>query len=507
MERPRPDRILADWDKVSRQASRPGLPRRTTLTTGMPGPTGAGVAVLAVLVVAIAAAGVWLRMPRGDGAPAVGPSASPTAALVADDSIPRCEDVPQISAPAEWYRDSPIYVANEQPKEEIRAWAAGKPGFEEIWLDRDHLGWITVAFSEEAEARQRELEERFPDVGVVAVGVDWTMAELEALQRRVVQELRPLFPVTSWTSVTQGVVGIDVGVLNQERIAAVEERFAGQRVCIAGADPADVPAEGPQPQQGEGWRLLADEQGAGQPYRTGIATDQASYETLWTDIGLSGAPPPVDFESEVVIWFGAVYGSSCPNLRLDDVVVDQERALVHAEIVLVGVPAACSADANPHAYLVALERTRLPSGPFAIQLGADDPPAGVPEERTLVDVDLSRPGAVAGPGDVHGDPSLPEPFMNESGAVVEPGFPAPYRLAVHCGIEWLGYVNNIAWRAEASGGDPNFIPSEWRAVVDDAQTVELSITLRTEPEPVITATANGHTVTYRPTADEPPGCR
>ena len=105
--------------------------------------------------------------------------------------------------------------------------------------------------------------------------------------------------------------------------------------------------------------------------------------------------------------------------------VNRERALVHAEIVLVDSPMACTDDANPHAYLVAVERARLPSGPFAIQLGADDPPAGVPEERTLVDADLSRPGAVAGPGAVHGDPSLPEPFVLEPGSIMEPEIEYP----------------------------------------------------------------------------------
>lgn len=421
-------------------------------------------------------------------------------------SIPLCETVERISAPAEWYRDSPIYVANEQPTEEIRAWAAGQPGFEELWIDREHLGWITVAFSADAEARQAELEQDFPDIGVVAVGVDWTMAELEELERRVAEEIAPLFPVGSWSSITQGVVGIGVGVLEEERIAAVERRFGGERVCLEGADPADVPAEGPQPQQGDGWRLLADEQGIGQSYRTGIATDQPSYDRLWTDIGLSGAPPPVDFESEVVIWFGAVFGSGCSHLRLDGVIVDPERALVHAEIVLPGPPVGCNGDANPYAYLVALQRARLPSGPFAIQLGADDPPAGAPEERTLVDVDLSRPGAVAGPGDVHPDPALPEPFVLEPGSIIEPGFEYPYRLNVHCGIEWLGRFNDVAWRSDVPDGILDFVPPEWQPAVDASQTIELSIILRTDPEPVIETTANGRTVTYRPTAEEPPGC-
>jgi hypothetical protein len=392
------------------------------------------------------------------------------------------------------------------PVEEVRAWAASKPGFEEIWIDRDHLGWIAVAFSVDARARQDGLEERFPDVGVVAVPVDWTTAELDELQHRVSDEIGPLFPVSSWTSVIKGVVGVGIGVLEEERIAAVQERFAGERVCIEGADPANVPPEGPQPQQGHGWRLLADEQGAGQPYRTGIATDQASYGRLWDAIGLTGDRPRVDFESELVVWFGAVFGSSCPNLRLDDVVVDRERSLVHAEIVLVGVPAACTADANPHAYVIALARARLPSGPFAIQLGAEGPPAGVPEERTLVDVDLSEPGAVAGPGEVHGDPSLPEPHVHESGSVIEPGFAEPYRLSVHCGIEWLGVLNNVAWRTDAGNGAADFIPPAWLPVVDRGQAIELSIIMRAGPEPIITATANGHSVVYRPTTESPPGC-
>jgi hypothetical protein len=464
-------------------------------------------------LVAVIWIGVLLASACTPGADAggTGPPVSPQPAppSIVEPSIPRCEDVPRISAPADWYRESPIYVANEQPTEEIQAWAAGKPGFEVLWLDREHLGWITVAFSVDAEARQAELEELFPDVGVVAVGVDWTMAELEELERRAAEELGPLFPggsVGSSSSVTQGVAVIWIGVLTEERIAAVEERFGGEPVCIEGADPADVPPEGPQPQQGDGWRLLAAERGAGQSYRTGIATDQASYESLWTEVGLSGGPPPVEFQSEVVIWFGAVFGGGCSHLRLDDVIVDLKRALVHAEIVLPGPPVGCNDDANPYAYLVALERAKLPSGPFAIQLGAEDPPAGAPEERTLVDIDLSRPGAVAGPGDVHPDPALPEPFVVEPGSAIEPDVVNPYRLFVHCGIEWLGRLNDVAWRTDVPAGVPDFIPPEWQTAVDPSQTIELSIILRTDPEPVIEATANRHTVIYRPTTEEPPGC-
>lgn len=71
----RADRIIADWDRVSRQASPPALRPRTVVTTALAGPSIAGIAIL---VVAIAAAGVWLSLPRGDGSPGAGASASAT---------------------------------------------------------------------------------------------------------------------------------------------------------------------------------------------------------------------------------------------------------------------------------------------------------------------------------------------------------------------------------------------------------------------------------------------
>lgn len=444
----------------------------------------------------------------GAGSPPAGPTASPAPSVspLGETTIPRCEDVPPISAPAEQYRDDPIYVANEQPLERVHAWASSQPGFEEIWIDREHRGWITLAFSRDAEQRQAELAERFPDVGVVVVAVGWTMAELESLQQRVVSALSQRSKAFSAAILpTHGVVAVGVGVMTPERLAELELLFAGEPVCVEGIDPADAPSPGPQTQTGDGWRLLADEPGAGATYRTGIATDQASYERLWASIGLEGDRPAVDFTTEVVIWFGAVYGSSCPGLRLEDVVVDAERALVHAQIVLVDPPPVCTSDANPRAYLVSVARAKLPERPFAIQLGADDPPPGAPEERTVVEVDLSRPGAVAGPGEVHPDTSLPEPLVIMTGAIIEPGFEYTYDLLVHCGTEWLGFVNDVAWRTDVHD-EPDYVPPEWRPLVQDGLSLQVSIVLRTAPEPLIEATAAGHTVVYRPSPGDPPGC-
>jgi hypothetical protein len=419
--------------------------------------------------------------------------------------LPRCGELPRIEAPADAYRDEPVYVANEMPIEEVGAWARQQQGFEELWIDREHNGWITLAFSEDAQERRAEVAERFPDDGVVVVEVDWTMAELEALQQRVMDELAPAMDVASGIDVVHGVVGISVGVLTEERVAAVTDRFAGERVCLDGIDPGEAPPEGQQATTGDGWRLLAAEPGVGEPYRTGIATDEASYRELWRTIGLAGDPPEVDLDAEVVIWFGAVFGSSCPDLRFDDVVVDRDAGLVHAEIVLVDPPPACTDDANPYAFLVAVERGRLPVGPFAIQLGAEDPPPGAPEERTLVEVDLTEPGAVAAAADVHDDPDLPPEPIVTSGDVIEPGYPAHYRLSVHCGIEWLGELNGVLWRTDVPPDSVDHVPAGWQPSVDDQERLLVELVLATDP-PTLTATANGVSVVYEPATGSRPGC-
>jgi len=218
--------------------------------------------------------------------------------------------------------------------------------------------------------------------------------------------------------------------------------------------------------------------------------------------------PPVDFQTEVVIWFGSVYGSSCPDLRLDDVVFDGGRRMVHAKIVLVDPPGLCTADANPRAYLVAVDRSRLPAPTFAIQLGAEDPPGGVPEERTLVDADLRVPGSIAEPGQVHGDPALmqPDPQYAKSGDTIETGISNLYLMSAHCGVEWLGTLNDVTWRTAAPNGVIDWVPAEWQQVVAPDETLLLEIVMSPGPDPTVSAVANGFEVTYRPATEPAPGC-
>ncbi|MFP5331431.1 MAG: hypothetical protein ACLGHX_03575 [Acidimicrobiia bacterium] len=419
------------------------------------------------------------------------------------DQLPLCEDVPEIRADESEYRDRPVYVGNEMPFQAVYDWANSKPGFETIWIDRDRNGWLTVAFSVDADARRAEAADLFADDGVVVVEVDWTMAELQSLQDSLPDRFETGFLQHTGIYDNRGVVSVGIGALSPERIALASAELAGERACLEGFDPSLIPEPGPQPQAGDGWRLLADEQ-TGVPYRTGFASNEDDLEALWREAGISAPMPEVDFETEVVVWFGAVYGSSCPDLRMDDVIVEQ--GVVYPVIVDVDGPQPCTDDANPRAFVVAIERDVLPSDGFVIRLQAGEPPPGVLDQQTFVHGDVTVPGSyVAGvrgelPGEEPGPPHV------EYGGVIEPGHPWSYNLYTHCGVEWLGELNGIQWRMENPPAGIDFVPEEWRKAVDETQYVTVEVMLTPGDPPVLEATALGHTVRYVPAGEEPPGC-
>ncbi len=420
-------------------------------------------------------------------------------------SFPFCSDVDQVRAPDDAYRDTPIYVGNEQPVEQVRAWAEKQPGFVTLWVDRERNGWITVAFTEGAELRQQELLDAFPDVGVVAVTVDWTEAELAELQDRVVAVLRSFgwnFSVGGGS--TTGYVSAGIGVLSADRLAVLEENFPNENICVSGIDPADAIPDGPQAEGGDDWRLLAAEIDIGKTYWTDIAWNAESYSRLWSDAGISASAPEVDFETEVVIWFGAVYSSGCSGLRLDDVEFDSDRRLVHGRIVLPSSIGAggCNADARPHAFVVAVPRDQLPDAPFSIQLSDQDPPAGAPEERAIVAADLRVPGSVAPEGSITRGTHDPVPSIPFAGPdeVIEPGFPTRIRMHTHCGVNWVG-LNGVTWFA----ADAPSIPDEWLGQLDE-ETIVVEVLISEGDPPTLVATANDFSVTYQAVAQDLPGC-
>lgn len=415
----------------------------------------------------------------------------------------RCDaEFSVLSAEPSLYRNEPVYVGNEQPTDEVRAWAVQQPNFEDIWIDRDNNGWIGVGFTADVDERQAGLETEFPGVGVVAVEVEYGAQELDAIRDEVFAVMTQNgIAIQGSANVPSGGVDVFVGVLDDATLEPFAQ-FADDPVCFEGVDPEDAVIDGPQPTEGDGWRLLAVER-TGDSYRTGVATNAEQYAVLWDLSGVTDEQPEVDFDTEIVIWFGAVYGSGC-EIRMDDVVVDLERSIVHADFVIPGNPGACNEDANPETYLVAVERTALPVGPFAVQLSSQDPPAGVPEERTVVDTDLSQAGAVATNDQITGDSGLVERanrgYVVGPGGIVEPGFTTVFEFDLACPIDVVGPVNDVVWRSVDPDRGPGVDPA-WEQVAEISDVVFTQILIETDPARM-SLTANGVTENYQPGGPE-----
>lgn len=279
--------------------------------------------------------------------------------------------------------------ASEESTGELRAYGESFPdSFAGIWRDNPAGGVMTIAFTDDLDARRAEVAERFP--GVAVVGAEHSEAQLAALQERVGSFV---FEHELGDGIGRrenlGVVQIDLHVLDEASVDAIAAAFPGDldALCVTGADPADVVPEGPQPTSGDGWRLLGVED-TGMTYVTDAALDVAAYQQLWNGIGMTAERPAVDFADEIIAYFGAVYSSGCEDERMDDVIFDAAAAVVHPEMVLPGGARACNADARPRAYVVALDRERLPSSPFRVQLAADVICQGCEgTEVTVVDLD------------------------------------------------------------------------------------------------------------------------
>lgn len=142
-----------------------------------------------------------------------------------------------------------------------------------------------------------------------------------------------------------------------------------------------VPGAWANATEGEGWRLLVAGQAGGQEaYIVRAATNADAWSEMWSTIGLEGAAPAVDLADEVVVSFAHGIGSSCPELRLDGVTIQDGVAFSETSDPL--SPRACTSDlAGAIVFVVAVERTALPDDGFTLRLGPND--LGEPIEVSL----------------------------------------------------------------------------------------------------------------------------
>ncbi len=79
-------------------------------------------------------------------------------------------------------------------------------------------------------------------------------------------------------------------------------------------------------------------------------------------------------------------------------------------------------------------------------------------------------------------------------------------MTAHCGVEWLGPLNGITWRTTVPDGITDFVPQEWEPVVTMNGSILLTLVMTEGPDPTVTATTNGFSLIYRPTAESAPEC-
>lgn len=294
------------------------------------------------------------------------------------------------TAPEEWYRDTPIYVGNEMPIGRVQAFASDLEGYEKIWIDRDHNGWITVGFVgvDNLRPHQDALEAKFPDVGVVAVEMPYTCEQLDKIR----QEIDKVLPdgMQAWNMrEVEGVVEVWVGLLTPERISRVDEVAGDRPVCLAGEDPAPAPPPGPQPKGGDGWTFLAvvDSQLGDRPL---FIADDDMLTTNWRRLGVADDPPE--------------------NLS-------RGRGSGH-----------------------------LPPPPVRV---VTDPDTVL---EITVHADLREPGATPEPGEVKETSTRPPRTATTNPSIIETGFPWPgFTIDVSCGVGYLGVINSVGWHRPKEG--------------------------------------------------------
>lgn len=376
-----------------------------------------------------------------------------------------CNQIHVPYAPEDWYADTPIYVGDEAPWDEVRAFAQGLDGFQDMWSDREHNGWIGVGFTgADVVAHQATLETEFPGVGVVAVEMPYTEEELEEFAGQIRSRL-PEEMDTAGVYEVQGYVEVWVGLLTEENVTIATEVIGDLPACITGRDPATTPAPGPQPAGGEGWTYLLEVDAIPGSESSTFVEDAASLALVLEKLGVTGEPSPVDFEQQVVLVLVHGHSGSCPDTRLDAILVEGD--LVYAVIPTITDQMACTADWNPRTYLAAVDRSILPPPPFRIET----------TDR----------------------PEPPPPFRQASHRpyIIEPTFPWFLILDVDCGADYLGEINGVHWHRSDGGSG---MPPEWEAAAVDG-LVDLDLMMTEGPAPTLTASAGGVEILYLPGAD------
>lgn len=249
----------------------------------------------------------------------------------------------------------------------LQAYGAEHPDeFGGLYVDDQSQASFVMLFTDHLDEHAAALAEIWPRVTVQGVRFS-EAALLEVLEGLDLagMETEDLQPISAALDTMNNRVTLDLKSNDPTLELRLELEYGGMLEVTA----YPIPGAWANVAEGDGWRLLAAGQSSGEvAYVVHAAKDQAEFEELWGSLAIGGEAPAVDFTDEVVVSFGHGIGSSCPELRLDNVHIDAD--VVSSEVSDPLSPRACTADlVGAAVFVVALERSALPDDGFTLVLG------------------------------------------------------------------------------------------------------------------------------------------
>ena len=294
-------------------------------------------------------------------------------------------DPTQVGAPSwEPVGVCPVYPSGFQVPfdvaalDEYGAAHAGTWGGWGVEYDEDDVAHVVVWIKDDPGNHDGVVEIAGPTVPVDFRSADHTLTDLqEASDSLGATHLPGLLEVR--VDQLNNRVRIEVEADRSEVQAAL--RDVGRDLYCLVPHTGPVTPWGVQVQSGADWRLLGETLSA-RPYAVALSSTSEGFEQMWAR-HFTGPLPNVDFDREIVLYFGGVVSSGCPQILLADVRIDDDEGAVYSVFTRPGV-SWCRSDARPHGYAVAVERAALPDR-FELRM-QKALPLGVADEVIAVDL-------------------------------------------------------------------------------------------------------------------------
>lgn len=254
--------------------------------------------------------------------------------------------------------------------EDLQAYGADHAGqFGGLYIDPPGGRSVVMLFTGDLDRHRAAVNAIVP--GTRVRQVTHTEAELMALMESIDFEALGAEGI-EMLSASVDVIGNQVDLEVKSNDPTVELRLELAHAGLLDVTVHPLPGPWANVPEGDGWRLLKAGQAGGQEaYVVRAATDAEAWDEMWATIGLEGAAPGVDLADDVVVSFAHGIGSSCPEVRLDSVII--QGGVVFSEASDPLGPRECTADlAGAVVFVVAIARDALPHDGFTLQLRADD---------------------------------------------------------------------------------------------------------------------------------------